>query len=122
MEIYRFGTGDAVNILQKEPDRLDRLPYGAIQLDRAGVVLKFNRAEEMSTGLLRDEVVGRNFFQDVAPCSRSQPVFKHFQRFLAGDRVDAVMRYAIALPDRSFDVKAHLRSQGDVCWLFMKRA
>lgn len=122
MEIIRFGTDDAANILQREPQRIDTLPYGAILLDRSGDIQRFNKVEATLSGLAEEKVLGRNFFSDIAPCSRNQPVYEHFKSFVSGQPVDAVIRYAIELPSRAYEVKVHIKTQGKMCWLFLKRA
>ncbi len=48
----------------------DRLPFGLMELDAQGRVRKYNAAEEALSGLQRDAVLGRDFFKDIAPCTR----------------------------------------------------
>lgn len=50
-------------------DQLDRLPFGSIRLTPDGTILAYNAAEEALSGRRRADVVGRNFFRDVAPCT-----------------------------------------------------
>lgn len=47
---------------------LDALPVGAIVLDPAGRVVFYNREEERLAGRSRGSVLGRDFFERVAPC------------------------------------------------------
>ncbi|HEX7154675.1 MAG TPA: PAS domain-containing protein [Thermoanaerobaculia bacterium] len=61
------------------PEELDALPFGAIQLDRSGTILAYNRTEERFAGLRREDVIGKNFFSDVAPCTRVRRFFGAFQ-------------------------------------------
>lgn len=51
------------------PEQLDRLPFGAIKLDRDGTVISYNATESELTGRDPKRVIGRNFFRDVAPCT-----------------------------------------------------
>jgi photoactive yellow protein len=51
------------------PDVLDDLPYGVIRLDADGVVLAYNAAQADLSRFRRRQVIGRNFFEDVAPCT-----------------------------------------------------
>lgn len=48
---------------------LDRLPFGVIRLRTDGNIDAYSAAEESLSGRTRDEVIGRNFFRDVAPCT-----------------------------------------------------
>jgi photoactive yellow protein len=62
---------------------LDNLPFGLIQLDRSGRILKFNQTEAQAARINRDRQIGRNFFDDVAPCTK---VRDFYGRFLQGLR------------------------------------
>lgn len=48
----------------------DALPYGLIMLDAQGVVTGYNDAESRLSGYAPNRVIGRNFFTDIAPCTR----------------------------------------------------
>ncbi|TVP75962.1 MAG: hypothetical protein EA352_06855 [Gemmatimonadales bacterium] len=50
----------------------DRLPFGLIEVDAHGTVLVYNRWEESLARRERSQVVGRNFFREVAPCTAVQ--------------------------------------------------
>jgi len=60
---------------------LDELPFGMIQLDRTGRILKFNQTEAKLARINRDRQLGKNFFDDVAPCTK---VREFYGRFLQG--------------------------------------
>jgi len=60
---------------------LDELPFGMIQLDRAGRILKFNQTEAKLARINRDRQLGKNFFDHVAPCTK---VREFYGRFLHG--------------------------------------
>jgi photoactive yellow protein len=65
-------------------DELDGYPVGVITLDRAGVILHYNRAEAAFSGFSAGEVVGRRFFGDVAPCTAVREFEGRFLQFSAG--------------------------------------
>lgn len=58
------------SLLQLSPEEADALPYGLIVLDPTGVVIGYNAAESRLSGLAAGAVIGRNFFLDIAPCTR----------------------------------------------------
>lgn len=60
-----FGT-----VSRLGPDELDELPYGLICLDAQGRVVHYNDTESRLAKLPKDRVIGRNFFSEVAPCTR----------------------------------------------------
>lgn len=47
---------------------LDTLPFGIIRIDRAGHILQYNAFESQLSGRGED-VIGKNFFTEVAPCT-----------------------------------------------------
>jgi len=49
---------------------VDDLPYGFLILDRSGTVLLYNRYESRMSRLPPGRVVGKNWFREVAPCTR----------------------------------------------------
>lgn len=61
------------------PEELDTLPYGLICLDAQGRVVHYNDTESRMARLPKGKVVGRNFFTDVAPCTRVREFEGQFQ-------------------------------------------
>jgi photoactive yellow protein len=61
---------------------LDTLPFGLIQLDRSGRILKFNQTEAKLARINRERQIGRNFFDDVAPCTKVKDFHGRFQQGL----------------------------------------
>ena len=57
-------------VARLSPDELDKLPYGLITVDAQGRVIHYNDTESRLVGLPKERVVGRNFFGEVAPCTR----------------------------------------------------
>jgi photoactive yellow protein len=86
---------------------LDALPYGMIQLDSRGTILRYSSAESRLSGLTADECIGRSFFDEVAPCTH---VGEFYGRFLEGvrtEQLDAVFSFRFAfVPPR--DVRVHM--------------
>jgi photoactive yellow protein len=82
------GASTASNDLLRQVEQLtardmDTLPFGLIQLDRTGRILKFNQTEANLARINRDRQIGKNFFNDVAPCTK---VKEFYGRFLQGLR------------------------------------
>src|SRR3981081_4117236 len=85
-------------------DDLDRLPFGAIQLDTNGTILKYNMYEAGMAGLDRGSVLGKNFFEDVAPCTAVQEFYGRFQRGISMRVLHEKFRYHFAFKHRPIDV------------------
>lgn len=80
-------------------DEYDKLPFGLMELDASGRVLSYNAAEEQLAGLSRDDTVGKNFFTEVAPCTRVQQFEGVFHEMVnrgetARETFDFVFRFA----------------------------
>jgi len=50
-------------------EQLDALPYGVVVLDESNRVVEYNTFESDLARRARDDVVGKLFFVDVAPCT-----------------------------------------------------
>lgn len=48
---------------------LDCLPIGVVRVTKEGVISAYNSIESERFGYKAEEVLGRNFFTDVAPCT-----------------------------------------------------
>ncbi len=72
---------------------MDELPYGAILVDGKGMVHCYNRAESEISGLAEANVLGRNFFTDIAPCT-NLPAFRgRFEEGVARGRLDVMFEF-----------------------------
>jgi photoactive yellow protein len=64
-------------------DQIDGLPYGLITLDALGRVVAYNDTESRLVGIPKEDVIGKNFFQDVAPCTRLREFEGRFRELVA---------------------------------------
>lgn len=60
-------------------NELDGLPFGMIQLDEQGNILKFNKTEAALARISREQQIGRNFFDQVAPCTKVKEFYGRFR-------------------------------------------
>lgn len=74
---------------------LDALGFGVIEVDDDGVVVFYNRFESEFTGMAPEDVVGRSFFTDVAPCTHNPLFFGRFREGLTQEDYDATLRYTL---------------------------
>jgi photoactive yellow protein len=124
MEIIPFGSQDVDNILSREPQRAEYLPFGAVLLDRTGTIVKYNKAESVIANRNPAEVIGLNFFNDVAPCAKGKRFHGEFLKFHQTGQINVLFDYKFNYKGANVAVKIHLKSQpdGQHCWLFVKRA
>lgn len=51
-------------------EQLDELPFGVIELGRKGEIIAYNRAESDLSRRKPADVIGHNFFNEIAPCTK----------------------------------------------------
>jgi len=76
---------DILSAARMRPEELDAMPFGAIVVDRTGLILSYNEYETRLSHLAKERVIGKNFFRDVAPCTAVQAFRGRFDEFFAGD-------------------------------------
>jgi photoactive yellow protein len=104
-------------------EEIDNLMYGAVELDAEGKILRYNIAESELTGRRPEDVIGRNFFNDVAPCTRSDEFSGRFFNGVKTGEFNAVFEYVFdhemtPTKVRILMIKSVAR---DSYWLLIKR-
>ncbi len=90
------------------PDELDRLPYGMIQLDPTGRILKYNAVESKLASLAKEDAIGKQFFTEVAPCTRVQEFYGRFREGVIRESLDTSFRFHFAFKQAPRDVTVRL--------------
>lgn len=123
MELIKFGADNVDNLVAQDPGRLDRLPFSAILVDRTGKVLKYNAGETAIAGRTAGEVMGKNFFNDVAPCTKGHQFQGRFQQGVAQGSVNVMFEYAFDYKMAPAKVRVHMKSASmeEGIWIFIKR-
>lgn len=124
MEIIRFDADDIDNQLARmSPEELDALAFGAIQLDRHGTILQYSAVEGAITGRDPGDVVGLNFFRDVAPCTDTPAFYGKFAEGTRTGELDISFEYTFDYRMRPTKVKVRMKraSMDDSYWVFVKR-
>jgi len=125
MNTLAFGKSDVENVLSKMNDaQLNKLAFGAIELDAAGKILKYNEVEGAITGRDPKAVIGKSFFTEVAPCT-NRPEFKGvFDAGVRAKNLNAMFEYVFDHQMKPTKVKIHMKRaiSGDTYWVFVKRA
>ena len=125
LQTVAFGKSDVENALSKMSDaQLNKLAFGAIELDAAGKILKYNAIEGEITGRDPKAVIGKNFFTDVAPCT-NRPEFKGvFDAGVRAKSLNTMFEYVFDYQMKPTKVKIHMKQSilGQSFWVFVKRA
>lgn len=124
LEIVVFGKADIENVIGKMSAKdIDKLAFGAIELDKNGTVLSYNSAEGAITGRDPAAVIGKNFFRDVAPCT-AKPAFKGvFDAGVKANNLNTMFEYVFDHQMQATKVKVHMKRaiSGASYWVFVKR-
>jgi photoactive yellow protein len=124
MEIIRFGAENIEEALSGMSDRdLDNLAFGAIQLDKDGVVLAYNAMEGEITGRDPQAVRGKNFFTEVAPCTQTPAFFGVFKRGVESGELNTLFDFVFDHEMQPTRVQVHMKRalQSNTYWIFVKR-
>jgi photoactive yellow protein len=124
MRIVKFSETSVANELARmADDELDSLAFGAMELDRNGRILRYNAAEADISGRNQMGMVGRNFFTDVAPCTRSEAFEGRFRSGVKAGKLDVQFTYVLdheMLPTE-VRVRMHQAEGKDSYWVLIKR-
>jgi photoactive yellow protein len=80
------------------------MPFGVIELNDNGTILTYNKAEETISGMSARDVLGRNFFQDVAPCTSVKEFEGRFKTFISSDSGPENFNFVFRFPGRKTNV------------------
>ena len=83
---------------------LGALGFGAVRLDEAGRVTRYNLHEQRRSGLSLSHVSGRRFFSEVAPCMNNYLVAERLDEAA----LDVTMPYVLTFRMRLFPVRLRL--------------
>lgn len=124
LNVVAFGKNDIENVLGKLSNvEIDKLAFGAVQLNGQGTILTYNAAEAGITGRSAASVIGKNFFRDVAPCTDA-PNFKGvFDAGVKSGELNTMFEYVFDYNMAPTKVKIHMKKaiSGDTFWIFVKR-
>lgn len=119
-----FGKDDIENSLSNMNDKqINELAFGAVQVDGTGKILAYNEAEAGITGRKSSEVIGKNFFKEVAPCTAT-PKFKGvFDAGVKAGNLNAMFEYVFDYKMTPTKVKIHMKKAlvDGSYWFFVKR-
>ena len=98
-------SGVLAALTDADSDTLNELPFGVVKMDLDGTVLEYNHAEAKLSGLSRENVIGRNFFTQVAPCTNN---FMVAERYHQNDTLDETIDYVFTYRMRPTEVRLRM--------------
>jgi photoactive yellow protein len=109
MEHISFEGVNLAELLPRIPDSVkDALPFGLVKLDLTGKILEYNMAEGDLTGVSPQWALGKNFFDEVALCTKTAAFYGRFVEGVKKGFVNAVFDYTFDHRDEATKVKVHM--------------
>ncbi|USU18845.1 phosphonate transporter [Paraburkholderia fungorum] len=86
-------------------EEVDAFSFGVIGFAPDAIVTVYNATESKNAGLSPQRVLGKHFFEEVAPCMNN---FMVAQRFDDADELDEIIPYVLTLRMRPTPVRLRL--------------
>jgi len=122
--VIRFGSRDLdLQLPNMSQENLDNLSFGAVELDRNGKILRYNKSEGDITGRDPKATLGKNFFKEVAPCTNSPEFYGKFEEGVKRGSLNTLFEYTFDHQMRPTKVKVQMKKdpQKETYWIFVKR-
>jgi photoactive yellow protein len=104
-----------------DPEAIDACPFGVIRLDPQGRILQYNRYEERLANYKREDVIGKSFFFEVAPCTRVRAFYGRFLDGIARGTLNATFGFVFPFASGARRVEVTLYSRGgDDVWVLVR--
>jgi photoactive yellow protein len=123
-QTIEFGKDDIdSDIATLASQDIDKLAFGAIQLDGTGKILRYNAAEGGITGRDPKEAVGKNFFTQLAPCTNTARFRGVFDTGVAAGSLNTIIDYTFDFKMKPTQVRVHMKKalMDNTYWVFVKR-
>lgn len=115
-----------IRVMSMNERDLDAQPFGVIRLDRDGVVLSYNLYEERQARRKRRDVVAKNFFIDIAPCTRVKEFYGRFLLGVERRELNATFGFVFHFPHKTRNVDVSLyykkgaQMRDDTIWVIIR--
>jgi photoactive yellow protein len=109
MDHTSFQGVNLAELLPRIPDSIKNgLPFGLVKLDLKGTILEYNMAEGELTGVDPAWAIGKNFFDDVALCTKTQAFYGRFLEGVKKGFLNAVFDYTFDHRLEATRVRVHM--------------
>jgi photoactive yellow protein len=103
-------------------EQLDNAPFGIIKVDDEGTIEFFNQYESELSGMDPEEVTGRNFFTQVAPCTNNRLFRGRFKKGVRRGELDETFSYTYTYKMRPTLVDIYLyRDEDGNNWITVQK-
>ena len=109
MENINFDGVNLAELLPRIPDSVKNgLPFGIVKMDLTGTILEYNMAEGELTGVDPKWAIGKNFFNDVALCTRTAAFYGRFVEGVKKGFLNVVFEFVFDHQQIATKVKIHM--------------
>ena len=109
MENINFEGVNLAELLPRIPDSVKNgLPFGIVKMDLTGTILEYNMAEGELTGVDPKWAIGKNFFNDVALCTRTAAFYGRFVEGVKKGFLNVVFEFVFDHQQIATKVKIHM--------------
>jgi photoactive yellow protein len=118
-----FEDPDLARMVEALPEpEVDALPFGAVRLDKAGVVQIYSQAERDLSGSGDHQRIGLDFFAQIAPCMDTPGFRGRIERARAAGQLDLEFGFVGDFADRERELTVRVQPASDGgLWIFMRR-
>jgi photoactive yellow protein len=109
MDFFEYNGVDMAMILPRIPKELmNGLPFGMVKLDANGTIIEYNMAEGDLTGVDPKWAMGKNFFDEVALCTKTAGFYGRFVEGVQKGFLNTVFDYVFDHREESVKVRVQM--------------
>jgi photoactive yellow protein len=109
MEKFEYEGVDLAELLPRIPDNIKNdLPFGLVKLDMQGNILEYNMAEGQIAGVDASWAIGKNFFEEVAVCTKTAAFYGRFVEGVKKGFMNTVFDYTFDHRSNNARVRVHM--------------
>ena len=123
MEAIEFDANGLRKVIQMEEELdLDSLLFGLVKVNSKGVILNYNKFESSLSRRSQMDVLGRDFFREVAPCTKVDEFYGRFLKGVESGHLDDQISYEFKFDELPIQVDIAMMSGDtpDDFWLFIR--
>lgn len=114
MENINFEGVSLAELLPRIPESVKNgLPFGIVKMDLAGNILEYNMAEGELTGVDPKWAIGKNFFNEVALCTKTAAFYGRFVEGVKKGFLNVVFEFVFDHQLEATKVKVHMFTMPD---------
>jgi photoactive yellow protein len=117
-----FEDANLADYLKSADDAsIDALPFGVVRMQSPGSVTAYNQFEQDLAGLSKADVLAKDFFTEIAPCTNNFMVRERFiDGWESGQTCDEQIDYVFSYKMRKTKVRLRMLISGNEGWLAVK--